>query len=95
MNGGKIVEIGALREKIDRLDDEIFSLLIKRIDLAVKIGEEKLRTGSAIRNEAREREILSRMAEKCDGFEYACIEKIYSEIFAQMRAVQQEKTAKI
>lgn len=89
------MDIGALRDKIDRIDDELFRLLKERMALVKSIGDEKNKLGLTIKNEDREKEILSRLLSSCENDECKYIEGIYSEIFRQMRAMQEQKTSKI
>lgn len=55
------------REEIDRIDGELLRLLNRRARLALEIGELKARGGLPVRDEAREREVLSRSSNANDG----------------------------
>jgi chorismate mutase len=48
------------REEIDRIDGELLRLLNRRALLALEIGEMKTRAGLPLKDEGREREVLSR-----------------------------------
>ena len=50
-----------IRKDIDRLDDELLGLLIKRLKLGKEIGEVKREIGKAVADEAREKEIFQRL----------------------------------
>jgi len=54
--------IGDLRKEIDELDKQIINLLKKRTDIAKKIGELKLEKKLPTRDNAREQEVLDRVA---------------------------------
>ena len=54
----KITEI---RKEIDRLDDVLLGVLIKRLELGKKIGKVKREIGKAVADEAREKEIFQRL----------------------------------
>ena len=54
----KITEI---RKEIDRLDDVLLGVLIKRLELGKEIGEVKREIGKAVADEAREKEIFHRL----------------------------------
>lgn len=87
--------ISRLREKIDRIDDEIFALLEKRMEYAKNIGTIKILQNSAVRVPEREKSILSRLQQKDAKFltPYA-IQTIYQEIFSVSRSLElSEKTA--
>ena len=53
--------IAEIRKEIDRLDDELLGLLIKRLELGNEIGEVKRAIGKAVTDEAREKEIFQRL----------------------------------
>ena len=53
--------ISEIRKEIDRLDDELLELLIKRLELGKEIGEVKRAIGKAVTDEAREKEIFQRL----------------------------------
>ena len=66
------MEIEKLRAEIDRVDSELLPLFLRRMDLSAAIAGEKARAGAAIRDRAREREILRNAAERAGGkAEYA------------------------
>lgn len=50
------------REEIDRIDRELLRLLNRRALLALEIGEMKARAGLPLKDEGREREVLTRSA---------------------------------
>ena len=56
--------IAEIRKEIDRLDDELLGLLIKRLKLGKEIGEVKKEIGKAVADEAREKEIFKRLIKK-------------------------------
>jgi chorismate mutase-like protein len=54
-------ELARLRNSIDALDAQILELITERVSAALAIGEIKRRTGRAIYDPEREREILTRL----------------------------------
>ena len=54
------MRIEECREEIDRIDGELLRLLNRRALLALEIGEMKARAGMPLKDEGREREVLSR-----------------------------------
>lgn len=81
--------IDDLRIKIDNIDDEILTLLNKRMEFVKEIGEIKQSTQSAIYRPERERAIISRLKNKNKGLlNQNAIEAIYQEIFAVSRNLE-------
>ena len=54
--------INSLREQIDLIDDEMTSLLVRRLNVCAEIAEEKRLSGAPVENLSREREVLARAA---------------------------------
>jgi chorismate mutase/prephenate dehydratase len=78
------------REKTDQIDEQIFSLLSRRQDLAASIGELKRVLGIEIVNAAREKEVLRRLASRRQrNLPPRAIRHIFSEIISAARSVQQ------
>lgn len=78
-----------LRAQIDKLDDEIFEALHKRLQLVWQIGSHKVQQGGAIFRPEREREILERLYTKSSKFfDNRAIDAIYQEIFAISRNLE-------
>ncbi len=89
-----------LRDAIDRIDSEILSLLLKRRDIAVQIGEVKRVLNYPIYDAERERELLERLkgrvqesteVKKKDK-KAACedVVAVFKEILAASRRAQEE-----
>lgn len=57
-----------LRKEIDRIDDGILSLFLRRMECAERVAEVKRAQGLPIFNEAREREILGAVSEKAGEY---------------------------
>ncbi len=78
-----------LREKIDKLDDEILKLLNERMKIVKKVGELKNKTHAPIYRPEREIEILERLKSKNTGpLSDSAIEAIFLEIFAVSRNLE-------
>ena len=55
-----------LRQAVDAVDREIVAALLRRFEITDEIGRVKRATGvAAVRNEAREREVLERVGPDC------------------------------
>ena len=50
-------DIAALREQITHIDEQLAALLVKRVQLARQIGQQKQRAGSPIQDPAREAKV--------------------------------------
>ena len=81
--------IAEIRKEIDRLDDELLGLLIKRLELGNEIGEVKRAIGKAVTDEAREKEIFQRLIKNAGSkmAEEDVIE-IFSKILEISRKIQ-------
>jgi len=53
--------IPALRQQIDRIDDQLLRLLNRRATLALAIAEQKARSNSGVYAPAREKGVLARL----------------------------------
>ena len=82
----KITEI---RKEIDRLDDVLLGVLIKRLELGKEIGEVIREIGKAVADEAREKEIFQRLIKNA-GSKIAeeDIIEIFSKILKMSRKIQ-------
>ena len=81
--------ISEIRKEIDRLDDELLGVLIKRLKLGNEIGEVKRTMGKAVTDEAREKEIFQRLIKNAGSkmAEEDVIE-IFSKILEISRKIQ-------
>ncbi|MEE9258401.1 MAG: prephenate dehydratase [Nitrospinaceae bacterium] len=80
-----------LREKIDRIDDQLLTLINRRATLAVRIGQEKSRqnTSGHFHVPHREREIIDRLIRQSTGpFCADAIESVFREIFSATLALE-------
>jgi len=84
-------KLKSLRAKIDRLDEEILSLLQKRIELVKKIGEIKKHSNAPVFDPAREKEILHRLKKlNIGGIPEDKLELIFKEIFSLSRSFEKK-----
>ena len=83
-------ELEALRARIDEIDRRLVELLNERAELARDVGRTKVALGRrAIRDAAREREILVRVAMANAGpMPQADLLAIYRRLFAATRALE-------
>ncbi len=81
------------REEVDRIDEQILSLLSRRQELAALIGELKRVLGINIFNPAREQEVLRRLgSNRRKDLSPEVVRHIFSEIISAARSVQQPLT---
>lgn len=76
-----------LRNEIDKLDDKLIPLLLKRMDISRQVAEYKVQNGIPVLNEQRELEILEDVASKC-GEQGEVIKTVFSAIMDASRALQ-------
>ena len=56
--------LGKLRNNIDKVDDQIFDLILKRLDYVEKIGNIKREMNLPVYDKSREQIIIERLTEK-------------------------------
>ncbi len=77
------------REEIDRIDEQILELLLKRQNIAEKIGKIKKSLGLEIFDPAREKEVIERLSRKAEGrLDYQILRAVFNEIISASRSVQ-------
>jgi chorismate mutase len=78
------------REEIDRIDGELLRLLNRRALLALEIGEMKRRAGLPLKDEGREREVLSRSSVANAGpLGAGSVARIFRRIIRESRRVEE------
>ncbi len=78
-----------IREKIDKLDDDLLALLNNRMELVHKVGELKQKSKSSIYRPEREKQIIERLFDLNDGLlTNEGIEAIFLEIFSVARNIE-------
>ncbi len=85
--------IGACREEIDRLDDQLLALLARRIEVCQRIGELKRKAGLALLQPDREREIIGRLRGRAGPLGDEVVAEVWKAILGCSRRVQVEATA--
>jgi chorismate mutase/prephenate dehydratase len=82
-------QIGALRDRIDRLDDQILELLNQRATCNAEIGQLKASDGSTPFVPSRELEIFERLEERSPGpFPRNAIRNVFREIISASISLQ-------
>ena len=84
--------IKELRNSIDKVDDQIFDLILKRFDYVEKIGNIKKEMNMPVDDKAREEIIIERLSEKLSTkINYKEIKKIISPIISISKDIQRRK----
>ncbi len=88
------MELTNLRNSIDTIDDEILSLLEKRMGFVKQIGVLKAGSKTPVYRPERERAIIERLSSKASTLNKEAIEAIFMEVFAVSRNLEKpEKVA--
>lgn len=84
------MSIDKLRKQIDEIDEEILTLIAKRMQKAKKMGEIKRAKGLKIKDNEREREVIEKWKRKAKELNLSkeFVEKIVKEIIRESRDVQ-------
>ena len=84
--------IKELRNSIDKVDDQIFELILKRFDYVEKIGNIKKEMNMPVDDKAREEIIIERIYEKLSTkINYKEIKKIIDPIISISKDIQRRK----
>ena len=84
--------ITSLRQEINEIDDQVLSMLNKRANIALKIGQLKRETQLPVFHEDREKQILERLCAANRGpLEDDHILKIFTGIIKACRELQNEQ----
>ena len=76
-------ELSILRNQINKLDEKLFSMIFKRINIAKKIGKIKVQHKMEITNSDRENELIKHILELPDNsLDQGEIESIYELLFS-------------
>ena len=81
--------LNSLRRQTDKIDDRIHDLLMRRIDVAHNIGEEKSQSQGVPYRPAREAQIMRRLAARHEGrFPFPVAVRIWREIISASLGVE-------
>jgi len=80
-----------LRQRIDRIDEDIVRLLSERAGVAVEIGREKRRQGAPVVDPARENDVLGRVRRLNRGpMSDAAMDALYRSIVRECSRLQEQ-----
>ncbi|NLN55142.1 MAG: shikimate dehydrogenase [Clostridiales bacterium] len=86
-----MTNIENLRRQIDSLDEEIKSLLLKRLEIVSEIGKIKGENLIAVKDRRREEEIIKRLTENAGRQGETYIKHIYDSVFEASRNLEERK----
>ena len=82
--------IPALRQQIDRIDDQLLRLLNRRAEVALAVAEQKARNNSGVYAPGREKGVLARLARANHGpLSERLVQAIFREIISASRSLEQ------
>lgn len=82
------------REEIDRLDAELVRLLNQRASIALDLAQLKQSLGWSICDTARERQVLTQVADSNAGpFDHRSLKRIFRRIIWESRRIEQQRNA--
>jgi chorismate mutase len=89
------MELGRLRDAIDRVDEVIVRLLNQRAKYAVEIGETKKSLDLPIYAPEREKEVLAHVEATSEGpLDHAAVRRLFERIIDESRRVERESAEK-
>ncbi len=83
------MEIDAIRSDIDKINDEIFDALIKRLELSKEVAEYKIKQNIPVYSKEREEEILRRIGNKA-GVKAEYIIPVFEAILDTSKKLQED-----
>ena len=90
-----MTELNQLRTRIEEINYAILELLTERGEVAKKIGQEKMKTGTDIYDPQREKEMLNQLIEQNKGpYDDNVIKQLFKEIFKASTELQQAQNEK-
>lgn len=92
MNKSSQESLNKLRQKIDKIDSELLTLLSQRANLSIQIGQiKKTETTPVFCRPDREAQIISNILNRNSGpLEQQTIEKVFKLIFSISRELQKK-----
>lgn len=88
------MELSEIRNKIDALDDELVKIFLERMRLSSLVAEEKAKTGKAVFDPQREKEIINKLTENLDDEMSEYVTELYNSIFEMSKKRQNKIISK-
>ena len=83
-----MTDLTTARGEIDRIDEEMVNLFLRRLEVSRDVALAKRATGGAVTDPAREREILTRVSEKAGPENENAARQFFANLFAISKARQ-------
>ena len=84
------MDLNELRQDIDKIDEELVKLFVKRMELSKAVADYKAKQGLAVLNQAREDEVLDKISTVA-GEKFANqARELYNKLFAISRSYQED-----
>jgi len=77
------------RDKIDNADEQIFDLLLERLDAVTAIGHIKKQEGLPVLDQERENAIYAKIDVRFSGAEASFLKSIYQSIISESKKVEE------
>ena len=89
IGGADDAQVGALRSRIDQIDDQLMKLLNSRSACAVEIGRLKRRLGLAVYQPEREKWILDRVERNNPGpLDSGALRRVFERVIDESRRLE-------
>ena len=82
------MELKEIRNEIDKIDDGILDLYLKRMELVKEVAKNKTQTGKAVNDNSREDSIVYRLSKNTPEELKFYLKEVYSTIFAVSKSYQ-------
>jgi len=85
------MDLASLRAEIDRLDEELLALFLRRMEIVEDIASYKIKNGLPVLHPAREQEVIAKARYRAAGNEmgdYA--EELFTSLMALSRRLQEQ-----
>ena len=82
------MDLSSIRERIDRIDDEMVKLFVQRMEAASEIAAQKRAAAAPIADHARERQIVNRLTQAAGDTCAPYVQALYAQIFDLSRSYQ-------
>lgn len=84
-----------LRERLDKIDNQIVNLYEQRMEVCADVGEYKIQNGKKVLDRQREREKLESVVQKAsNSFNKKGIKELYEQLMSMSRKLQYEQLVK-
>ena len=81
------MDLSLLRKEIDEIDEQLVTLLLRRMEISKEVAKFKIENNLPVLNEKREKEILDKVAEKC-GEQGDAVKSVFVSIMDASKELQ-------